>query len=305
MNNCLFRDGLKMKKSIFCVILSGILWGSVSIFINALKKYGFEAIQLAAMRNTVAAILVVIYAMVKEPSAFKIKPAMLIIFAVSGISLAATGSFYYYTITVTSPSVAVILMYTAPVIVMAVSVLFLNEKITVTKALAMLFSILGCALTSGVFGELRFQVFGIVIGLLSGIAYSVYNITAKIEMQRGSSVLSANIYCFIFAAVTGVLVAHPQQMLNILYTQFEIKMILLLVGVGVLCFTIPYFLYTYAMKKIPAGLAASMAIIEPITATIVSVVIFGEKLSFSAAAGIILVLLSVTALANSEKNDSD
>ena len=83
--------------------------------------------------------------------------------------------------------------------------------------------------------------------------------------------------------------------------QRPVYLTLLMIGIGVFTFVLPYLLYTIALRDIPAGTAASLAIIEPMAATIFSVTIFGEKLSLASLVGIVLILASVFLLSKSEE----
>jgi len=68
------------------------------------------------------------------------------------------------------------LMYTAPIFVMTYSVIFLGEKLTLKKFISLVFVVVGCAFISGIFGGVKFSLWGVISGLLAGITYSAYNI---------------------------------------------------------------------------------------------------------------------------------
>ena len=67
----------------------------------------------------------------------------------------------------------------------------------------------------------------------------------------------------------------------------------LLIGMGICTCVIPYFLYALSMKELSAGTASALGIIEPMAATVYSVVLFREKLDAFSGAGIVLILASV------------
>ena len=67
----------------------------------------------------------------------------------------------------------------------------------------------------------------------------------------------------------------------------------LCVGMGIFACILPYFLYTIALREVPAGTASSMGILEPMAATVFSVLILGEKVSVYQVAGMVLILGSV------------
>ena len=67
----------------------------------------------------------------------------------------------------------------------------------------------------------------------------------------------------------------------------------LIVGIGIFTGITPYFLYNLSLRDIPAGTASALGILEPMAATVFSVLFLGEILSVQSASGIILILLAV------------
>ncbi len=256
---------------------------------------------MSSMRGTVAMIGFGFYILFKDRKLFRVSWRTLAILAASGIAMYGCGTCYYASMQMTSVSTAVMLMYTAPVIVMTFSVLFLGEKLTKLKLVSLAAMILGCGFISGFIGGLRFNLAGILIGLLSGISYSAYIIITKIEMQKKINAVTAVFYCFLFMAVVALIAAPP---LPIIHTAMRepLKAFPLIIGVGICTSVLPYLFYTLSLKAIPAGTAASLAVLEPMAATIFSVTLFGEKLSLSSVCGIILILGAVFLL--SKTNDA-
>lgn len=289
-----------MKKIAFTqIIAAGILWGTSGIFVHYLAPYGFTSLQMTFLRSVVSCLCMSLYILACDPKLFKISLKELLLFAGSGISFFLTASCYYYSMQATSISTAVVLMYTAPVFVMIYSVLFLKEKLTWVKSIAVFCMIMGCGLVSGIIGGIEFDIVGIMVGFLSGIAYSAYNIFTKIEMRNGSNPLLATLYCFFFAAIMGAFICEIDKIPQCISSSVQITLPLV-VGLGIFTCITPYFLYTLAMKKIPAGTATSLGIIEPMAATLFSVILFNETLKLSSVCGIILILGAVFLLSKSE-----
>lgn len=290
-----------MKKTAFIyIIIAGILWGSSGIFFNLLTPFGFTALQMTAMRGVVAAIVMSLCLFITNRSLFKVRIKHLILFVFSGASVFGTAALYYAAIGEASVSTAVILMYTAPVVVMIYSVLFLDEKINTLKALSVISVFVGCALVSGVAEGMKFSLLGIVLGLSAGLAYSAYNIFTKIQMLKGASPISASLYSFIFMGAISLFFCEP---LDFVEKTMKAPFITipLIIGIGVCTCVLPYFLYTLAMKRLSAGIAASFGIIEPMSATLFSVIFFGEQLSILAVIGIVLILGAIFCLGKSER----
>ena len=211
------------------------------------------------------------------------------LFACGGLSFFGTAGCYYMSMQVTSVSTAVVLMYIAPVLVMMFSVAFWGEKLTLLKAAAIFAMLFGCCLVSGVIGGMRFDLWGIFLGIMSGISYSAYNIVTKMQMRNGSNPISATFYCFATAALVGLFVSGAWEIPKIIGTN-PAPLLLSVAGLGICTCVLPYFLYTLAMKVLPAGTATALGIIEPMAATVFSVVLFDEDLGIFSFIGILLIL---------------
>jgi hypothetical protein len=82
-------------------------------------------------------------------------------------------------------STAAILLYTSPIWIMLMSVLFFHEKLTRKKLIALTFAFAGCIMVSGVSGK-RLTIPGLLIGLGSGIGYGLYSILGTVALRRYS-----------------------------------------------------------------------------------------------------------------------
>ena len=289
------------KRAYVYIILASIFWGTSGIFVHFLAPLGFTSLQMSSMRGTVAVICFAIYILIKDRSLFSVSFKDLALIALSGIAMYGCGTCYYASMQMTSVSTAVMLMYTAPIFVMAFSVLFLDEKLTKLKTAALVSMITGCSLITGIIGGLRFNLAGIFAGLLSGISYSAYIIITRIEMQKKINAVSALFYCFLFMTVTALIAAPPAPVIETALNE-PLKAFPLMLGVGICTSVLPYLFYTLSLKAIPAGTAATLAVLEPMAATVFSVLLLGEKLTFSSVFGMILILGSVFLL--SKANDA-
>ena len=282
------------------IILAGILWGTSGLFVHFLAPMGFSSLQMTAMRGIVAFLCMLVFAALKNREIFKVSRRELALFAASGLGIFGTATSYYASMQLTTVSTAVVLMYTAPIIVMIYSVLFLGEKMTVLKGVAVGAMLVGCCLVSGIIGGMKFHALGIAMGFLSGISYSAYNIFTKVQMRGNSHPLSATLYCFMFMAIFSVLSCKPLEAANIIYNNLGVS-IPLLIGIGIATCVLPYFLYTLALKVLPAGTASALGIVEPMAATVFSVLFLQEELSVYSVCGIVLILGAVFLLSQNRE----
>ena len=289
---------MKLRAFIY-IILACVLWGTSGIFVHYLTPYGFTTMQMMAVRAVISFGSMALYAVFKYRAAFKTDPKRLLLYAMIGLSVFGTGSSYFAAMQMTSISTAVVLMYSAPIYVMIFSVLFLKERLTPLKLISVATMLVGCCLVSGIIGGMKFNLLGIAMGALSGVAYAAYNIFTKISMQNKNDPISSTMYGFMFMLFFSLFLSEPHKIVANA-SQAPATVIPLLIGLGVVTVVVPYFLYTLSMRELPAGTASALGIMEPMAATLFSVFLFGEKLSMPSVCGILLILSAVFLLAKAE-----
>ncbi len=291
------------KKSLFYIIVAGVFWGSAVIFKNTLVSFGFTAIQINALRAIVSAIVLTVYVAVANPKGFKVTFKELILFLINGIAVFLTGAAYYESMTYTTSATAVVLMYTAPIFVMIVSVLFMGERITKAKMFAVLLTFAGCGLISGIVGGVKFNPYGFFMGILAGVLYATYNLLSKIIMNRKNNALVATMYGFMAGSVLGLLLGNPGEIIMTIESDV-LRILPWAIGVGVCTSALPYFLYTLASKKLPASVASALSSIEPLTASLISFTIYGEKAGVQSILGIAAIVTAVVLLSKNDNKES-
>lgn len=283
------------KTSMLLVILSGIFWGTTSLFVKALAAHGLDSIQISCIRVIFSAIFMSLFVLIKDRTLFSIRLKDLPLFILIGaVSIFFTSVCYFKTISVASVSVACVLMYTAPIFVLIFSFMFFREKITVKKILAIILAVVGCTFVSGFIGsDNKISTIGLFFGLLSGISYASYSILGKFILKRYSP-LTQTVYAFIFAALTALFVFDFKTAGTLLVENKSLYLIYPLTGI----FTsvLPYLLYSLGLKKLEPSIASVLSSVEPLVATLVSIFILFEPFSLISGVGIVLILLSVIVL---------
>ncbi len=299
MRSLLYVKGhrqIKMKTiGLIYVILASIGWGTAGVFVNGLNQYGFDSLQNAMGRCTVSAIFLLIFMLIKYKRLVKITWKQLIPVAIEGISFYGMAATFFYAITYTSASTASMLLSIAPVFVTIVSVIFFQEKMTLKKGGAIVLSLVGCSLVVGIFTGFKFDLFGIIMGLLGGLFYASYSICTKIAMRSGMEPDVNITYSFCFSALASLLLTDPITLCTQI-SKAPIPSILLMIGVGIVTGAFAGLMYSNGMKRLPAGIASAMAVLEPIISTLLSVFFLHEVLGATSIIGIVLVLTSVVML---------
>lgn len=287
-----------MKNSVYpmFVIFAGVLWGIISIFLKGLYSAGFSALQVMFFRGFISSVFMAIFLFVKDKSLLKFKLKDIWLFLGTGvISLTFFSLCYFYTILESGASVAVILLYTSPIFVLLMSVLFFKEKIIFVKIVALILTFAGCVLVSGVGSSTGLSAKGFFIGLCAGIGYALYSIFSRLALKK-YDYLTVTFYTFLFSAISIIPFCSISEIPSLL----TCKTILLSCGIAFLCTVLPYIFYTIGLSGMETGKAAILVTVEPLVATIIGFVLWKENFSVVKMIGIIAILGSVFLLSGKD-----
>lgn len=284
------------KYAAISILAAGTLWGMIGLFVRKLTAYGFDSMEITALRSIAALILMTGYLLIYRKKLLLIKWKDIWCFIGTGVlSLTFFNVCYFKTISMTSLSVAAILLYTAPSLVMLMSAVLFHEKITKRKILALALAFTGCIFVTGIAGEsLVLSPTGILTGLGAGLGYALYSIFSRYAIDKGYHSMTITVYTFLlssigvqpFVPISGTIVKLGQNP----------GAIVVILGLGLISTVLPYVLYTYGLTKVENGKASIMASIEPVAATMVGILIFHEKLSVAGIIGVLMVLGSIVLL---------
>ena len=201
-------------------------------------------------------------------------------------SLFYTGALSFFALAnkKTTAANAIFLQYTAPIYIAMISPWFLGERTNWRDWLLVLLALSGVGLFF--FDQLNLQgLSGVAAALGSGIAFAW--LTVLMRRQRAGSpeavVLLGNVFTF--------LIASPWMFPILRLEQNGVRLLLL----GIVQLTIPYLLYSLAIRHVRALDAAIISIIEPILNPIWVMLATSEQPTFwSIVGGSIVLATSLT-----------
>lgn len=270
------------------VILAGICWGSLGIFSSKLLAFGFESFQVTTLRIVTAGLVVLLLLPSVLPILKKLStPEWINLILQSLIGVLGMTLCYFYAVGKVGVSMAVALLYTAPVFSLVLAWLILNEPITKKSAILGIAAVVGVGFLMA--GDKVVFNMGVIVGLLSGLCYSLYGILGKKAMAYHHP---SNLVFFssVFISATALLFL-PQtygtygQLLNL-----PSYAMLFVLGLSVVGTIAPFFLYMSALHKLPATTASVFTIIEPLTAIVLAVILLKQPLSLWQMVGVVLII---------------
>lgn len=284
---------MKQKVNLYWILIfaAAVFWGTAGLFVRPLQSSSIADMEIVFVRAVFTTVLLALIISVKDVKLFKINIKDLWIFILDGICSIVLFNFsYYMTISLTSLSIAAVLMYTAPFFVVIIYFILYGNKITVKKALACIIAFVGCCLVSEVFDStLRISGKALFFGLLTGFGYALYTVFSDILIKKGYKSLTITFYVFLFAMLGSIPFIDFSQFT----ANFGMRPAVILFFMAIINTVLPFLLYTTGLAHSDPTAALIIATLEPVVATVIGAVKYGENLTLGGAVGIILVFVSV------------
>lgn len=279
---------------------AGILWGTTGPLSTALYAEGAMLTAVGFWRIAVAA-AGLFAAGLWHPEILRVDRRGLIVIGLGGGAL--VGLFevaYQFAIAGVGVAGAATLLYTAPLLVALLAHWLLRERLTPARVVLALMVLAGVYLTvrggegvGAMFDSRRAGVVaGVTGGMLAALAYAGTTLLARWAVPRyGSSrvlfleLAGGTLLLALFLPAIGRPPAPP----DTLSAWVFVGLLALGAVVGA------NFLFFGALKRIDAAPAAVAATIEPVTAAILALVLFGQSLTAGGWGGLALVVAGVSA----------
>ena len=211
---------MKKIRSFIYILLSGMLWGCMGVFVRVLNKQGIASMDIVFLRAIVTAVAMVIFLFIFHRRMLKIHWKDFWCFLGTGIASITFFNFCYFkAIMMTSLSVAAVLLYTAPAIVMILSYILFHEAFTVRKVIAIVMTFFGCMLVTGMLGQQQaITTTGLLYGLGAGLGYAFYSIFSRYALEKGYHSLTITCYTFIVTTVVSVFFTNVSKVSMVVFS---------------------------------------------------------------------------------------
>ncbi len=290
-----------MKKTIsyLYVILGAACWGFIGLFNRMLGEAGVSVWNRVFIRNFISLVLLTVVFALFHRQVFRIKLKHLPIFLCSGlISILLLSLVYFQCQTMCSLSVAAVLLYLAPSFVVLISAVLWKTPLTRRKIIALVVSLLGCVMVSGMLGgEMTASWTGIALGVASGMCYASYTVFAHYGLAHYES-YTMIYWTFLVAGLGSVFFADFSALPAVFQ---QPKGIVGVLGVVIVATVLPYIFYTRGLEGVESGRASIITNIEPVVETLVGILVFHEALTIWTVLGISCVFGCVILLAKGDK----
>ncbi|PRM95621.1 EamA family transporter [Aliarcobacter cryaerophilus] len=275
-------------KGVVLAIISAICYGMNPLGALFLYEEGLNVNSVIFYRFIFASILLAIFMLIKKDSFYlKFKEIILLallglLFGISAISL--FNSFLYM-----DAGLASTVLFIYPIFVAIIMALFFKEKNSIITILSIIFAFLGVVLLYESDGA-NVSNFGIFLVIVSSLCYAIYIVI--INQYLKISALKVTFYSMLFCTITILIHSFFDSSLNIMplvnFNMWFYTLFLALVP------TIISLLFLIKAIQIVGSTSASiLGALEPLTAVLIGVYVFNEKITFWLVIGIVFILFGV------------
>jgi drug/metabolite transporter, DME family len=284
---------------LMAIAMAAMLWAVAAIVASELFAAGVQPFELAMARTAIAAIgLALIHqfgpASLKSPGA---KPLLRRWFewrlVLLGFALAFVTVSYYVAIDRLAVAVALVIQYTAPALVVALTALRMRQWPAPATIGAVIVAIVGVVLVSGVLSsQLTLNSLGLVAAGLSALFFASYTVLSE-SVVHTYGAIGVMFRAFIVSSLFWIGFQTTQGIPTAVFAPANLPGILF-VGIGGTL--VPFSLLCWGIQQVQASQASIAATLEPVIAAVLAWLWLGQTLDWVQIIGGILILLAVASL---------
>ena len=207
-----------------------------------------------------------------------------LLFIVSSLTL-------YLSFHLMDAGVASTILFTYPVMTAVIMAVFFHERVGWATVAAILLSLVGVALLYWGDGTATLPVLGVVLVLMSALSYALYIVVVNrshLSMSSFKINFFVLFYCALGMVVYSLLSGEPLTLPHGFTSWFYVGWLAIVPAIMALV------LMVYAAKLVGSTTTAILGALEPLTAVLIGIFVFGEKFTLTLALGIVLILAAVT-----------
>lgn len=279
----------------FCLALTALFIRDLTI------TYKMPSLVMAFWRNLLAISILFVFLLIFKRDLLKLERAHLPFMMIFGLGVVLFNLTWTLSVVANGPSIATVIVYSSIPFTAFMAYWFMRESVRLPKIIAIVVTLIGCAMVSLTSTSIKLNLGGLLIGLLSGLTYAAYTLLSRKAGQKGINPWTSFIYSFFFGTIFMGLVnlfpikfipgqaATPSAMVLSLPPMGWIS----LIGLAVISTIIGFGAYNTSLVHLPASTANMVLTLEPLITAMFAFFLFNERLSSTQLLGGLLVVAAV------------
>jgi drug/metabolite transporter (DMT)-like permease len=279
-------------QGILMVIMATMFWGTSGIFISlTAQNWDINAVSLAFWRDLSTFVTLLIGIAVIKPTLLRVKRKDLPwLLAMGAVSIGFFHVLWNTAVLLNGASISTVVQCNAPIFVTIMAWIIFKEALTLKKIVAVGLSVVGTVLISGILGmsNIKISSLGIGAALLSAIFYGSFSLFGK-KLTGDYNPWTILLYIFGFATLTLL----PFQILNPNPVPHQFPAVAYFAGLILIATISGFAIYTTALARLQASIAAITATSEVVFAAVLAYLILNERLDVLQILGAALIVSGV------------
>ena len=276
---------------IILIAISAASFGTLAIFGRYAYNDGMNIYTVLFLRFGVSASFMTVILLLRKEH-FPHGKILVQLVGMGALGYVGQSFMYMTAINYASAGLVALLLYLYPFFVAILATIFLHEKITRIKVIALILALFGTALTVG---PVSGQLIGALMAITAALIYSIYIIVGTNVMKHVSPVQSSTVIFASAGAVYGLLT-----LANGAHFPASNSGWLAMLGIIIISTIIPVVTFLAGLERIGPTNAAMLSTLEPIVTVLLAAWLFGDKLLPIVMLGGGLILIAVIMLTRSE-----
>jgi len=282
-----------MKKliGILLIAISAASFGTLAIFGRYAYEDGIDIFTALFIRFGVSAVFMTLILILRKEH-FPRGRLLATLIGMGALGYVGQSFLYLSSIKYASAGLIALLLYLYPMFVFILSVIFLREKVTAVKVVALVLSLVGAALTVDPDGG---QLIGVLMIIAAALIYSVYIVVGSNVTKQVTTFQSSTVIFMSAGAVYGMLTFA-----NGIHLPQSNTGWLAMLGMVVFSTIIPITTFLAGLEIVGPTNAAMLSTLEPVVTVLLAAWLFGERLMPVTLLGGMLILVAVIVLTRAE-----
>lgn len=260
-----------MKNAYIKFILAAVIFGTNGIIASHIPLSSYE---IVLTRTVLGGFFLLILATARREwgSLRRASRASLVWLVLSGLFLSGNWLFLYEAYQHIGVSLATLMCYCGPILIMILSYFVFHEPFTVPKVSAMVIVTIGILCINGAADQAHGLSWGLVCGFLSAVCFALLVIAMKKVSGIGGILSPACQLLVASLVVAAVTLSMPTASVSLDMTHIACMVCLGIVNTG-----LGYYLYFSGVQRLSAQSVSICGYMEPFTALTLSAILLGES----------------------------
>lgn len=276
-------------KGYLCGIGAAVCYGTNPLGALYLYEDNINANSVLFYRFALAVVMLGMLMMAQGKSLL-VSMKELALLAVLGVVFSTSSITLYFSFCFMDAGIASTLLFVYPVMVAVIMAVLFKEKLSAAAIFAIVLALTGIALLYEGDGGATLSTVGVLLVMLSSLSYAVYIVVVNKSTLRISS-LKLTFYVLFFGMLTILANSFITGIHIQMLTTPRMWMCALMLALLPTVFSLV--LMVISVHEIGSTPTAVMGALEPLTAVVIGVMVFGEQLTLRLSVGIVLILVAV------------